>query len=171
MFKNLIIAFATVSLIFSCGGTTPSVNEENHETATTESKQDGKHFGETISQNGAITYGEMLTKLSNADSIPAKVVGQVNGVCQAKGCWMTIASESGGEDMMVQFKDYGFFMPKDISGRKVVMQGYAFKALTPVDELKHYAGDEGKSKEEIEAITEPKEEIKFLASGVLLLDN
>jgi Domain of unknown function (DUF4920) len=71
----------------------------------------------------------------------------------------------------VQFKDYGFFMPKDISGRKVVMQGYAFKALTPVDELKHYAEDEGKLKEEIEAITEPKEEIKFLASGVLLLDN
>jgi hypothetical protein len=39
-----------------------------------------------------------------------------------------------------------------------------------VEELKHLAEDAGKSKEEIEAITEPKEELKFLATGVLLLD-
>ena len=152
----------TTSLIFSCGGTTPSGKEE--------SKQDGKHFGENVDKKGAITYDELLTKLSKSDSIPAKVVGQVNEVCQAKGCWMTIASEKGGEGMMVKFKDYGFFVPKDISGRKVVMQGYAFREVTPVDELRHYAEDAGKSKEEIEAITEPKEEFKFLASGVLLLD-
>ena len=117
-----------------------------------------------------MTYDEMLTKFTDADSIPAKVVGEVSAVCQAKGCWMTIASESGGEEMMVKFKDYGFFVPKDIAGRKVVMEGYAFREVTPVDELRHYAEDEGKSKEEIEAITEPKEELKFLASGVLLLD-
>ncbi len=83
---------------------------------------------------------------------------------------MTIASGNGGEEMMVKFKDYGFFVPKDIAGRKVVMEGYAFREVTPVDELRHYAEDEGLSTEEIEAITEPKEELKFLASGVLLLD-
>jgi hypothetical protein len=163
MLKNLFFAFVTISLIFSCGGTAHSGKEE--------SKQDGKHFGENVDKKGTITYDELLTKLSDADSIPAKVVGEVNAVCQAKGCWMTIASESGGEQMMVKFKDYGFFVPKDIAGRKVVMQGYAFREVTPVDELRHYAEDAGKSKEEIEAITEPKEEFKFLASGVLLLDN
>lgn len=61
-------------------------------------------------------------------------------------------------------------MPKDIKGRKVIMEGYAYKLVTPVEELRHYAEDEGKSKEEIEAITEPLEELKFMASGVLLLE-
>ena len=50
------------------------------------------------------------------------------------------------------------------------MQGYAYRSVTPVDELKHLAQDAGKTQEEIEAITEPKEELKFLASGVLLLE-
>ena len=72
--------------------------------------------------------------------------------------------------MFVKFKDYGFFMPKDIAGKRVVMDGYAFKEITPVDELRHYAEDEGKSPEEIAAIVEPKEELKFLAKGVLLLN-
>ena len=166
MLKNFIFAFAAASLIFSCGGPSPSNSEK-----TSASAKDGKHFGETIDQKETITYDEMLTKFNQSDSISAKVVGQVSGVCQAKGCWMTIASENGGEEMMVKFKDYGFFVPKDIAGRKVVMQGHAFREVTSVDELRHYAEDEGKSKEEIEAITEPKEEVKFLASGVLLLDN
>ena len=88
-----------------------------------------------------------------------------------KGCWMLVASDdSNQEPVMVRFKDYGFFMPKDIAGRKVVMEGWAFREVTPVDELRHYAEDAGKSQEEIDAITEPKDEMKFLASGVLLLD-
>lgn len=170
MYKNLIFAFATLCLVFSCAETTSTSTEEHSEETTTEKKEDGKHFGDTIDKEGSIAYDEMLVKLTEADSVPAKVVGLVNGVCQAKGCWMTIASESGGEEMMVKFKDYGFFVPKDIAGRKVVMQGHAFREVTPVDELRHYAEDEGLSKEEIEAITEPKEEVKFLATGVLLLD-
>jgi hypothetical protein len=72
--------------------------------------------------------------------------------------------------MVVQFKDYGFFVPKDIAGRQVVIEGYAYRAVTPIEDLKHYAEDAGKSQEEIDAITEPKEELKFLASGVILLD-
>ena len=170
MLKNLMIAFIAVFVFTSCGETQTTNAEENQDQTSTEVKDDGKHFGETIDDAGTMTYDEMLTKFEDSDSIPAKVVGEVSGVCQAKGCWMTIASNDGGEEMMVKFKDYGFFVPKDIAGRKVVMEGYAFREVTPVDELRHYAEDEGKSKEEVEAITEPKEELKFLASGVLLLD-
>lgn len=109
--------------------------------------------------------------MQGQDSVAIKIQGTVQEVCQVKGCWMLIASESSkNEPVMVRFKDYGFFMPKDIAGREVVMDGFAFREVTPVDELRHYAEDAGKSREEIEAITKPKEELKFLASGVLLLD-
>ncbi len=137
--------------------------------------EDGKvtalSFGEEITQTDVISYDEMILKMAGSDSLVTKVVGTVEGVCQAKGCWMNIVSENPDQpDMFVKFKDYGFFMPKDIAGKKVVMEGYAFKEVTPVEELRHYAEDEGKSKEEIAAITSPKEELKFLASGVLLLN-
>ena len=83
---------------------------------------------------------------------------------------MTIAAGSD-QTMMVKFKDYGFFMPKDISGREVVMNGKAYYQTTSVDELRHYAEDAGKSADEIAAITEPKRELRFLADGVQLLKN
>ncbi len=82
---------------------------------------------------------------------------------------MNISDGQSTDETFVQFEDYGFFMPKDIAGREVIMEGYAYREETSVDQLRHFAEDEGKSKEEIEAITEPIEEMKFMASGVLLL--
>ena len=132
-------------------------------------EDDGKHFGAKITEAGAISYDELLTKMQQSDSMAVKVVGTVESVCQAKGCWMNIQANEGQPEMFVKFKDYGFFVPKDISGRQVVMDGFAYREVTSVDELRHYAEDEGKSKEEIAAITEPVEELKFMASGVIVL--
>ena len=84
---------------------------------------------------------------------------------------MTIVSDKPGQpDMRVTFKDYAFFMPKDLSGKKVVIDGYAIVETTPVEVLRHYAEDGGKSKAEIDAITEPKRELAFEAAGVLILE-
>lgn len=71
-------------------------------------------------------------------------------------------------ETMVRFKDYGFFMPLDSKGKEVIVEGKAFVKETSVDELKHYAEDAGKSKEEIAKITESKVEYAFLANGVLM---
>jgi hypothetical protein len=61
-------------------------------------------------------------------------------------------------------------MPKDLSGKQVVVDGYAFIETTSVDILRHYAEDAGKSKAEIEAIKEPLRELSFEAAGVMILD-
>lgn len=127
-------------------------------------------FGEKITADGAISYSSLVEKMTGDENVDAKVRGKVTSVCQVKGCWITITPEKEGDpEMFVKFKDYGFFMPKDIAGREVIMDGYAFIETTSVDELKHYAEDEGRSKEEIEGITEPEQQYKFMASGVLLM--
>jgi len=133
-------------------------------------KVEGKHFGEAISEKGAITYDELLAKLDKDGGVEnVKVEGKVEGVCQKKGCWMTIVSDDAEKDVMfVKFKDYGFFMPLDLSGKTVVMRGNAYKETTSVDELRHYAEDNGDSEEEIAKITEPKVELKFMADGVVV---
>jgi hypothetical protein len=131
----------------------------------------GQPFGEAFTPGKVTAYDELRTQASQQDSVEAVMVVTVTEVCQTKGCWMNVvAAETGGEPMLVRFKDYGFFMPKDIAGRKVVIKGQAFRQVTSVDELRHYAEDAKKSPEEIEAITEPREELRFLASGVLLLN-
>lgn len=131
------------------------------------------YFGDKISSDGAISYEDLQLKLKSDESIDnVKVKAKVTGVCQAKGCWMNLTStELANEDQIfVKFKDYGFFMPKDIAGRDVIVEGKAYKEVTSVDELRHYAEDEGLDKDQILAITEPKEELKFMAHGVILLN-
>jgi hypothetical protein len=72
--------------------------------------------------------------------------------------------------MRVTFKDYAFFMPKDLSGKRVVVDGFARVETTSVEVLRHYAEDAKKTPAEITAITEPKREVSFEAAGVLILD-
>ena len=126
-------------------------------------------FGKEITMDGAKALAEMQAELGDADSLRVKVKGKVTAVCQMKGCWMTLTDDNFPEEIMVRFEDYGFFMPKTIAGRTVIADGIVYKTVTSVEELRHYAEDAGKSKKEINAITEPKEELRFLASGVLLL--
>lgn len=177
MFKQFITPLSIVALLaVSCHTSSKTsakkeVSESEAYNAFQKNKGDGKAFGEKITAKDAVTYDAMLSKLGKDTKLDnVKVTGTVEAVCKAKGCWMNIASDKGAPSMFVQFKDYAFFMPKDIAGKKVVMVGNAFKETTTVEELRHFAQDEGKSKEDIAKITKPKEDIKFLAKGVLVLD-
>lgn len=128
--------------------------------------QDG-YFGKKINEKKAVAATEFPAKMGSQEKMGAKVVGTVESVCQAKGCWMKVKT-ADGQTMRVSFKDYGFFVPKDIAGKTVVIEGEAVKKTTPVAELRHYAEDAGKSKEEIAKITEPKNELTFVADGVIV---
>ncbi len=133
------------------------------------SAQEAKYFGKKIDENGAISMAELIEKTADGKEAQVKVIGKVEEVCQTKGCWMLI-QKGDGTTMRVKFKDYGFFVPKDCSGKTAVMEGKAFFRTVSVDELKHYAEDAGKSKEEIESIKEPQKALAFEAEGVILKD-
>lgn len=127
-------------------------------------------FGEKIKPNGAISTVELAQKTTEKGAVEAKVSGVVESVCQVKGCWMKVKLDDG-QTMRVTFKDYGFFVPKDIAGKTIVFEGNAKTKTTSVEELRHYAEDAGKSKDEIAKITEPKTELAFEANGVLIPKN
>ena len=127
-------------------------------------------FGEQINADGAISTTELVKKSTDTPTYEGKVSGVVESVCQVKGCWMKVKLDNG-QSMRVTFKDYGFFVPKDISGKTVVFEGNAKTKTTSVDELRHYAEDAGKSKDEVAKITEPKTELTFVANGVLVPKN
>lgn len=156
MLKSLLLAFCSAAVLSACAQS---------------SSPDGKHYGITVSPENAVVYDDVMAKMTTTDSLPMKVTGKVKEVCQKKGCWMTLTSDKPGyPDMRVTFKDYAFFMPKNLSGKHVVVDGYAYVETTPVAVLRHYAEDAKKSKAEIDAITEPKREVSFEAAGVLIVD-
>ncbi|QDK80956.1 DUF4920 domain-containing protein [Spirosoma sp. KCTC 42546] len=123
--------------------------------------------GKKITEKGAIPAIQLATKMADKTEMPAKVEGTVESVCKVKGCWMKVKT-GDGQTMRVTFKDYGFFVPKDIVGKTVVVEGTAETTTTPVADLRHYAEDAGKSKEEIAKITEPEKALTFVADGVIV---
>lgn len=135
-----------------------------------EPKKSDKYFGEKIKTKKAISYEDLILQMEKQDTVEALVEGNVEAVCQAKGCWMEVGSKTNPDaaKIFVKFKDYAFFMPKDLAGSTVVFRGKAFKEIIPVDDLKHYAEDAGKSQAEIDAIVKPEVRLRFMADGVAI---
>lgn len=164
--KKTILLLAISLVIFSCKNESQTTEDK-----APEAKQEIAYatFGKEINDTDALDAKDMMAQylsMKAGDTINSKVRGKIIEVCSAKGCWMTLNMD-GNNEVMVKFKDYGFFMPLNAEG-EVVINGKAFVSETSVDELRHYAEDAGKSKDEIAAITEPKRTYSFEADGVLL---
>ncbi len=126
-----------------------------------------KHFGRPVSSGAVIPAAQLPAALTGKDSVQAKVTGVVQDVCQVKGCWMDVKLTNDTR-MKVRFRDYGFFVPKNLNGKKVVFEGTAYQEVISVADQQHYLKDAGKSAAEIKAIVQPKKEITFVADGVQL---
>jgi hypothetical protein len=131
------------------------------------SAQKTNYYGEKIKPNGAISTAEFVKQIEGKDSLAVKVKVKINEACKKKGCWMNV-DLGDGKSMMVRFKDYGFFVPKDSDGSEAIIQGQAFREEVSVDMLRHFAEDAGKSKEEIAAITKSEVNLSFEAVGVII---
>jgi hypothetical protein len=126
-------------------------------------------FGDTITTEGVIDNDVFLSKINEVDSMPAKLAVTINEACKKKGCWMTV-DLGNDKEMLVRFKDYGFFVPMNADGSDAIIEGIARKKVISVDDLKHLAQDAGKSDEEIATITEPEVRLSFEATGVLIAE-
>lgn len=164
--KKLVVLLAVIVVAAACN-TDKKKEEPLLETQGAEVAY--KSFGDKITDKDVFSREEIIEKYKNlkpGDSVSVKFTSEVKEVCQNKGCWMKM--DMGEEEAMVRFKDYGFFMPKDIAGHQVIVEGYAFVEEMSVEDQRHYAEDAGKSPEEIAAITEPKRTLSFVSNGVLI---
>ncbi|MGN7784638.1 DUF4920 domain-containing protein [Niabella sp. 22666] len=128
----------------------------------------GDTYGEKIDAKGITSLTQVSKDLSKKDSVQTKISGKVVASCPKKGCWMEVELEDKSK-MFVKFKDYAFFVPMDIVGKSIILDGIAFNKTTSVAELQHYAKDAKKSQAEIDAIKEPQKQLRFLADGVLVI--
>lgn len=125
-------------------------------------------FGDKLSDRKAIPATTLTKALGDQEAMQVKIEGEIKEVCQMKGCWMTVDAGNGTE-IRVTFKDYGFFVPKDAAGKKVVFEGEAKYETVDVKTLQHIAEDAGKSQDEIDAITTPETKLTFVATGVEII--
>ena len=117
-------------------------------------------------------YGEKFN-LKNVDNLlelsstKVKVKGEIISTCPMKGCWINMLVSN--DTVLVRFKDYGFFVPKQgLEGSSAIVNGFLSIDTLSVAQLRHYAEDAGKKTEEIMKIKKPKITLSFLADGVAI---
>ena len=93
-----------------------------------------------------------------------RVSGEVDAVCQAKGCWLVL--KDGDQSVRIFTKGHAFFLPTTIKGRKAEAEG-TVKARTHSKAFaKHLAEDSGEDPAKVDA---PKKEFVMDASSVKVL--
>ena len=160
---NFVIVILSIFLSFSAQG-------QKSQQKSSQNLSGYASFGEKFTPNKVISKDAMLKKYKNlkkGDSILVQFKTTINSVCKKKGCWMKL-DLGKGESSFVKFKDYGFFVPLNADNKEVIVNGYAFVDVVTVDELKHYAKDAGKSKEEIAKIKKPEVTYSFTSTGVYI---
>lgn len=155
-----IIQLLFIALVIACNS---PVNQKEV-TSAADDQQNG-HYGDKIDQANLITGNELVDLLQEEDSVWVSLKSKIVTNCQSSGCWMDL-DLGNNKTVKVTFKDYAFFIPIDSEGKKATIEGFAKKEIISVDLLKHYAEDEGKSQEEIDAITESELAYTFEAIGV-----
>lgn len=130
----------------------------------------GEWYGEKVNPDGALNLSDVATKLEGGSEFgDTKIKAKIVEVCPKKGCWLKLELPDGNT-ATVKMKDYGFFLPLAAKGKTVVIDGEPKLKTTSVAELRHYAEDAKKSKEEIEAITKPQKEVRITAKGIVILE-
>ena len=99
-------------------------------------------FGATLDES--LTVVRLPRLLEDADDnlgTPFLMSVRVSQVCQKKGCFFI--ARDGGSTIRISFKDYGFFVPTDISGKRVLLAGELVRRELSEEQAEHYSNDLG----------------------------
>lgn len=126
--------------------------------------KDASFYGEEIKETKAIKLDSVIKNFSSFQGKKVVMEADVDKVCEMKGCWMTLKGTD--KTFRVKFKDYDFFVPMSLVGKKVWVEGEVVRSEVSIKNTKHYLKDAGASKEEIAAVTRPSIEYRVIAQGV-----
>ena len=122
----------------------------------------------TSGEYGDVKFNTKEAKAMSAAAEDGDVIIKttVAEVCPKKGCWMNVQGAKPSEQMRVTFKDYGFFVPTELVGKELALQGRYVKHVESIEEQKHLLKDAKRPQSEINAVTKPKATLRFIATGV-----
>lgn len=184
--KHLFIGILAAGMIASCTNDSSNDDTQNEEmeSDTTEVVMNDHHdmddeeqefdpnqtsFGLVeVDTNNAISVSELIAEFDGKTELEATFKGEINEVCSKAGCWVNIKKDDG-ETFMVRFKDHFGIPTNTLAGTMVYLTGKAKLDTISIERQQHYLEDAEASQEDIDAITEEKVEMAFIADGVEII--
>ena len=153
----------TVVLAFLLTGTSLAEGRENvvRLSEPVETTPEYETFGEPMDVSvSKVALEDIAIDGDRYTDRTVRVETRVSKVCQKKGCFFI--AQQGDSVVRVSFKDYSFFVPTDISGKRVMLVGEVEARDVAPEEAEHLAEDLG----EPEGAIEPGTEYVIVASSV-----
>ena len=127
----------------------------------------GEDFGAAFTLSEVSDFLDVVERTEAYAGREVLVRARISDVCQKKGCWMVL--REGSTSVRVRFEDYGFFVPKDCSGKTAYVQGHVKREVLSEKVAQHYA--EESSSGNPTKVRGPREAVSFIASGVRLISS
>ena len=163
--KNILFVLVAMVILSSCANNQEEQNKASIQIAN--NSTDPLVFGEEITFVNAAGSQQLPSLMDSTNELKIKLIGKVVNVCQMSGCWLEM--DLGNNQIVhVTFRDEGFVVPKDISGKSILIEGIATTEFISIKMLRKIAKKEGKTKEQIAAIKAPVKEYYFEAVGVVI---
>ncbi|MCS6991008.1 MAG: DUF4920 domain-containing protein [Chitinophagales bacterium] len=123
-------------------------------------------YGQAFDTASAVPLSALWDRSEPLDSVALVVVGRVQSVCQAEGCWLRLADEQGRE----VFVDWNsaFTVPKNSAGRRAFVFGYVLYDTTTVQEQRQLGRNIVQGEQQPEPAAQPSPLITLRAKGVWL---
>lgn len=149
-----VLAVAAMSLLVA-GAHAGEVVRLSDPVATTETTET---FGSPLDE--AVPLVELADVGAGNVGETVRVEARVSKVCKRKGCFFIAVD--GSTTVRVSFKDYGFFVPTDVSGKRVTLVGEVIEKEMSREEAEHFAEDMG----EASAAVTPGKTYEIVATAV-----
>jgi hypothetical protein len=133
--------------------------------------EDGKIYGEPLTGTETVAISELL---ANPDPYLGEVVrveGLVTGVCEKRGCWMSLAGDEEFQEIRIKVDDGVIVFPLEAKGHRAVAEGVFTKVEMTLDQTvayrKHHAEEHG---EEFDpsTVTEPLVFFQIRGTGAVI---
>lgn len=120
------------------------------------------HFGAVFALKDPKPLAQVLAGAKEFKE-PVQVSGEVDSVCQKKGCWMVM--KDGEAQARILMKDHAFTMPMDTKGKPVVVEGTIEARTFNEAQVKHLEKDAGRDPA---AVAGERTEYVLTATGIEL---
>jgi hypothetical protein len=132
----------------------------------------GKSYGKALTGSDTVEIGELLANPDQYMGKTVRIEGVVTGVCEKRGCWISLGSKS--EDFQeIRFKvdDGVIVFPMEAMGKTAIAEGTLVKVEMTLEQTvaykQHHAEEHGEEFDPA-SVTEPLMYYQIKGSGAVI---
>jgi len=132
---------------------------------------DGEAYGAPLTSTDTIKISELFASPDDYVGQTVRVEGLITGVCEKRGCWMSLASDQEFQELRIKVDDGVIVFPLEAKGRRAVAEGVFAKIELTLEQTlayaEHHAQEHGEEFDPSQ-VTEPQTYFQIQASGAVI---